>query len=76
MAQKTAFAGASTDQCFTLHYPGDAARTTTHAANQPYRITIDDGRVIEGETDANGLAELIKDDAMRILTIDLLKPGL
>jgi type VI secretion system secreted protein VgrG len=32
--------------------------------------------VIEGETDANGLAELIKDDAMRILTIDLLKPGL
>jgi len=75
-AQKTAFAGASTDQCFTLHYPGDAAQTPPHAANQPYRITFDDGRVIEGETDANGLAELIKDDAMRILKIDLLKAGL
>jgi type VI secretion system secreted protein VgrG len=75
-ATKGAFNNAPTDQRFRLHYPGDAADAPAHAANQKYRITLDDGRVIEGKSDANGLTELVKDDAMRILNVDILKPKL
>ncbi|MCP1571725.1 type VI secretion system secreted protein VgrG [Herbaspirillum rubrisubalbicans] len=75
-ATKTSFSNAPTDQRFRLHYPGESADTAPAAANQSYRITLDDGRVIEGKSDANGLTELVKDDAMRILKIDILKPAL
>lgn len=75
-AAKTSFSNAPTDQRFRLHYPGESAETAPAAANQSYRITLDDGRVIEGKSDANGLTELVKDDAMRILKIDILKPAL
>jgi len=73
---KAAFENAPTDQRFRLHYPGDAAQAPACAAHRPYRITMDDGRVIAGKTDAEGLAELVKDPAMRILEIDMLKPTL
>jgi type VI secretion system secreted protein VgrG len=56
-----------------LHYPGEEGETAA-AANKPYRITRDDGRVIEGKSDANGLTDVVKDEAMRILKIDILKP--
>jgi type VI secretion system secreted protein VgrG len=75
-AAKTTFNDLPTDQRFRLHYPGDSADTPMHAANQPYRITLDNGSVIEGKSDANGLTSLVKDDAMRILKIDILKPKL
>jgi len=75
-AAKTNFNNAPTDQRFKLHYPGESPESTAAAAHQPYRITLDDGRVIEGKSDANGHTDLVKDDAMRILKIDILKPAL
>ncbi|MFP3607519.1 hypothetical protein, partial [Paraburkholderia sp. SIMBA_053] len=65
-----------TDQRFRLHYPGDSLNEPAPAVHQPYRITTDDGRVIEGTSDANGLTDLVKDDSMRILKIDILRPDL
>ncbi|PMS14437.1 type VI secretion system tip protein VgrG [Trinickia dabaoshanensis] len=73
-ATKSAFNNAPTDQRFRLHYPAGADGEKVAAANKPYRITLDDGRVIEGKSDANGLTEVVKDEAMRILKIDILKP--
>jgi type VI secretion system secreted protein VgrG len=75
-ASKTAFNNAPTDQRFRLHYPGDTPDAPANAANQAYRITLDDGRVVEGKSDANGLTDLVKGDAMHILNIDILKPKL
>lgn len=75
-ATKTAFNNTPTDQRFKLHYPGHTEASPAVAAQQPYRMTLDDGRVIEGKTDANGLTDLVKDDAMRILKVDILKPAL
>ena len=71
---KSTFNNAPTDQKFRLHYPGEDGETSP-AANKPYRITLDDGRVIEGKSDANGLTDLVNDEAMRILKIDILKPA-
>ncbi|CAB3796474.1 hypothetical protein LMG28688_04311 [Paraburkholderia caffeinitolerans] len=73
-APKSAFNNQPTDQRFRLHYPADEAGETVAAANRPYRITLDDGRVIEGKSDANGLTDLVKDEAMRIAKIDILQP--
>ena len=73
-ATKSAFNNAPTDQRFRLHYPAGPDGEKVAAANKPYRITLDDGRVIEGKSDANGLTEVVKDDAMRIFKIDILKP--
>jgi len=75
-ATKTSFTNTPTDQRFRLHYPGDSLDEPAPAAHQPYRITTDDGRVIEGTSDANGLTDLVKDDSMRILKIDILRPDL
>lgn len=74
-AANTGFNKAPTDQRFRLHYPSEDGATPV-AAHQPYRITLDDGRVIEGKSDASGLTALVKDDAMRILKVDILKPSL
>ncbi|WP_206955414.1 type VI secretion system Vgr family protein [Trinickia acidisoli] len=74
-ATKSAFHNAPTDQRFRLHYPGEDGQTAV-AANQAYRITLDDGCTIEGKSDASGLTEIVKDDAMRILKVDILKPAL
>lgn len=46
------------------------------AANQAYKITMSDGRVIQGTSDAQGLTDLLQDDVMRIARIDVLKPQL
>lgn len=74
-ASKAAFNNQPTDQRFKLHYPGEDGDFPA-AANRKYRITLDDGRVIEGKSDASGLTDLVKDDAMRIAKIDYLKPKL
>lgn len=75
-APRTSFNNAPTDQQFRLHYPGHTADSPAVASNQNYRMTLDDGRVLEGKSDAGGLTSLVKDDAMRIATIDILKPAL
>jgi len=75
-APKSAFNNQPTDQRFRLHYTGDTPDAPLPAAKQPYRITADDGRVIEGVTDENGLTQLVKDPAMRILKVDILKADL
>ncbi|MWJ60188.1 DUF2345 domain-containing protein, partial [Burkholderia pseudomallei] len=74
-AAKSGFGNQPTDQRFKLHYPGEDGDLQA-AANKRFRITLDDGRVIEGKTDASGLTDLVKDDAMRIAKIDYLKPKL
>ncbi|KAJ3473171.1 hypothetical protein NLI96_g13103 [Meripilus lineatus] len=73
---QTPFNRAPTDQQFRLHVPGHTDETPAIAANRSYRISLDDGRVIEGKSDANGLTNLLKDDMARIAKIDILKPTL
>ncbi|MBU9465910.1 type VI secretion system tip protein VgrG [Burkholderia multivorans] len=73
---QTPFSRAPTDQQFRLHFPGHTDETPAIAANRSYRISLDDGRVIEGKSDANGLTNLLKDDMARIAKIDILKPTL
>ena len=65
-----------TKQRFQLHYPGHAEDAPMLAANQAYKITMSDGRVLEGTSDAKGLTDLLQDDVMRIARIDILKPQL
>ncbi|AKO18958.1 type VI secretion system Vgr family protein [Xanthomonas oryzae] len=65
-----------TDQKFQLHYPSHSADTPQLAANQPYSITLDDGRVVQGVSDANGLTDLLRDEVTRIARIDVHKPPL
>ncbi|WP_438822302.1 type VI secretion system Vgr family protein [Burkholderia gladioli] len=75
-APKTAFNNQPTDQRFRLHHVGDTPDAPLPAAHQAYRIVTNDGKVIEGVTDANGLTDVVKDDAMKFLKIDILEPGL
>jgi type VI secretion system secreted protein VgrG len=69
----TLFTGLPTDQRFTLHYPSHTADEPALAANKAYRITLDDGRVIQGKSDATGKTSVVEDDAMRIAQIEILK---
>ncbi|QGH67000.1 type VI secretion system tip protein VgrG [Xanthomonas oryzae pv. oryzicola] len=62
-----------TDQKFQLHYPSHSADTPQLAANQLYSITLDDGRVVQGVSDANGLTDLLRDEVTRIARIDVHK---
>lgn len=75
-AQPPSFGKAGTQQRYRLHFPGHSDDTPLPAASQPYKITLNDGRVIEGTADASGLTDLMQEDVMRIAQIDLLKPGL
>nr|WP_241025348.1 type VI secretion system Vgr family protein [Burkholderia sp. Ac-20384] len=75
-ASQTPFSRAPTDQQFRLHFPGHTDDAPAIAANRSYRISLDDGRVIEGKSDATGLTSLLKDDMARIAKIDILKPTL
>ncbi|WMY08001.1 type VI secretion system Vgr family protein [Paraburkholderia phenoliruptrix] len=65
-----------TKQRYQLHYPGHTEDSPMLAANQAYKITMSDGRVIQGTSDAQGLTDLLQDDVMRIARIDVLKPQL
>ncbi|CCF95855.1 fragment of conserved hypothetical protein, Rhs element Vgr protein (part 2) [Ralstonia solanacearum K60] len=53
-----------------MHYVGE---TEAFAANQPHSIKLPDGRVIEGKSNANGLTDVLRDQAMRIANIDVFK---
>ncbi|QCP51604.1 type VI secretion system tip protein VgrG [Trinickia violacea] len=65
-----------TKQRYQLHYPGHTEDTPMPVANQAYKITMSDGRVIQGTSDAKGLTDLMQDDVMRIAKIDILKSQL
>lgn len=65
-----------TDQRFRLHFPRHGDADPSPAPGQRYRITLDDGRVIEGQSDATGLTDLAEADRMRIAHIELFEHGL
>ncbi|WP_428942538.1 type VI secretion system Vgr family protein [Xanthomonas oryzae] len=71
---RPSFGKDGTDQKFQLHYPSHGADTPQLAANQPYSITLDDGRVVQGVSDANGLTDLLRDEVTRIARIEVHKP--
>jgi len=75
-AERTAFAKAPTDQRFRVHYPGDSEAPIAYAANQPHGIRFPDGSLVEGKSDTSGLTDILKDNAMSIAHIDVLKPKL
>ena len=72
----TNFGKNGTQQRYQLHFPGHTDDTPMHAANQAYKITMSDGRVVQGTSDATGMTDLLQDDVMRIAKIDILKPEL
>ncbi|ACD60753.1 type VI secretion system tip protein VgrG [Xanthomonas oryzae pv. oryzae] len=72
-ADRPSFGKDGTDQKFQLHYPSHSADTPQLAANQPYSITLDDGRVVQGVSDANGLTDLLRDEVTRIARIEVHK---
>lgn len=65
-----------TQQKFQLHYPGHTEDEPQLAANQKYKITMNDGRVIQGTSDDKGLTDLVSSDVMHIAQLDILKPKL
>lgn len=56
-----------TDEQFVLHYRGSHAP----AENRRYEIKLDDGRVIQGVTDAAGKTSVAKGDAMHIADLTI-----
>jgi len=52
-----------------LHY----GMSQTPAPNQPYKITMDDGQVVEGKTDSQGQTTLAAKDQMRIANVEFMK---
>ncbi|QBG87507.1 type VI secretion system Vgr family protein [Xanthomonas oryzae] len=72
-ADRPSFGKDGTDQKFQLHYPSHSADTPQLAANQPYSITLDDGRVVQGVSDAQGLTDLLRDEVTRIARIEVHK---
>lgn len=69
-ADRPSFGKNGTDQKFRLHYSGTETSENPHPApNKPYEITLDDGRVVKGMSDAEGLTQLVQSDVMRITNI-------
>ncbi|MFL9950158.1 type VI secretion system Vgr family protein [Paraburkholderia agricolaris] len=75
-ADRPSFGKDGTAQQFLLHYPGHTEAVPHIAANQHYKITMDDGRVVQGITDAKGMTEKLTGDVMHIAKLDILKPSL
>ncbi|HRL21530.1 MAG TPA: type VI secretion system Vgr family protein [Alcaligenes sp.] len=69
----SAFSRKPTDQQFQLHYPEHSADRPALAANQAYRISLNDGRVVEGVSDDQGRTSLVQDEVMRIARIGIMK---
>ncbi|MGN5641097.1 type VI secretion system Vgr family protein [Burkholderia multivorans] len=60
------------DQKFRLRYPGTDSSEAAHTVpNRPYKITLRDGRIIQGVSDAQGLTDLTASDAMHIAHIQV-----
>jgi type VI secretion system secreted protein VgrG len=75
-ADKPNFGKDGTKQQFLLHYPGHTEAAPNVAANQHYKITMDDGRVVQGVSDAKGMTQSVTGDVMHIAKLDILKPSL
>jgi type VI secretion system secreted protein VgrG len=65
------FDSTGTRQRYRVHFPGHGEDSPRPAADHPYRITLDDGRVVEGTADSDGLTDLLDDERMRIADIEL-----
>ncbi len=46
----------------------------TPMANVPYKITLGNGEIIEGITDATGATDLLQKDAMNIANVRMMQP--
>ena len=55
---------------FKLHYAG----RDTPVPNAPYKISLSDGRTVEGVSDAEGHTQLSEHDAYFISKIDVFTP--
>lgn len=67
-AQKPEFAQEAVQACFVLRRNA-ANPLSPPLADQPYKIELSDGSVVEGVTDAEGRTRLAERDAMHIATI-------
>lgn len=67
-----AFSNAGADQKFRLRYPGTDSADAAHTVpNRPYKITLRDGRVVQGVSDGQGLTDLTASDAMHIAHVQV-----
>lgn len=67
-----AFSASGADQKFRLRYPGTDSSDAAHAVpNRPYRITLSNGQIVEGVSDAEGLTVLAASDAMHIAHVQV-----
>lgn len=67
-----AFSVSGADQKFRLRYPGTDSSDAAHAVpNRPYRITLSNGQVVQGISDAEWLTELTASDAMHIAHVQV-----
>jgi type VI secretion system secreted protein VgrG len=62
------FGKGDTGKKFVLNY----GMSRTPVPDQPYKLTMDDGQVIEGKTDSLGQTSLAQKDQMRIANVDIL----
>lgn len=56
---------------FDIHFHVKHKDTGREMRNTSYRITVDDGQVIEGVTDENGFTQKVASDKPRIATIEV-----
>lgn len=56
-----------------FHYPGHTEESPRLATGHSYKMTLEDGSVLQGVTDAQGLTEKIEREAMQRVSIDALK---
>jgi type VI secretion system secreted protein VgrG len=59
-----------TEGRFLLHFEA----SDQIAKNRPYRITLEDGRVVEGVSDEKGLTSLVGDDLLKIMNLEIGAP--
>jgi len=70
------FSSGKPDQRFVLHYPNSDPKTPRPASNHEYEITMKDGSVLKGKSDAEGKTQLLEHQLMQVAHINILKPKL
>lgn len=66
------FNQAPTSQKFRLRYPGTDTSEVPHSVpNRPYKITLNNGQVIQGVSDHEGLTNLAESDVMHIAHVQV-----
>ncbi|KVQ40974.1 type VI secretion system tip protein VgrG [Burkholderia cepacia] len=66
------FNQAPTSQKFRLRYPGTDTSEVPHSVpNRPYKITLNNGQVIQGVSDHEGLTDLAESDVMHIAHVQV-----